>query len=58
MGHLAQINDERLYSTWKIYLKRIDIYFTQNQKQKYNSSYDKAKSIFEGPMSQTIQIGN
>ncbi len=55
MGHLTQINNERLYSTWEIYLKRIEIYFDRNQKQKYNSSYEKAKAIFEGPMSQTIQ---
>jgi hypothetical protein len=55
VGHLTKINHERLYSTWKIYLKRIDLYFDPNDKQKYNSSYQGAKSIFEGPMSQAIQ---
>jgi hypothetical protein len=55
VGHLTKINDERLYSTWEISLKRIDLYFDQNQKQKYNSSYQAAKSIFEGPMAYAIQ---
>jgi hypothetical protein len=55
MGHITQINHERLYSTWEIYLKRIDVYFDRNQKQKYNSSYRIARSLFEGPMSYAIQ---
>jgi len=55
VGHLTKINDERLYSTWEIYLKRINIYFDRNQKQKYNSSHQAAKSIFEGPMAHGIQ---
>ncbi|CAF4692046.1 unnamed protein product, partial [Rotaria sp. Silwood1] len=55
VGHLTKINDERLYSTWKIYLKRIDTYFDKKQKQKWNSSYQAAKSIFEGPMSHAMQ---
>ncbi|CAF4342498.1 unnamed protein product, partial [Rotaria sordida] len=55
VGHLTKINDERLYFTWEIYLKRIDTYFDKNNKQKWNSSYHAAKSIFEGPMSQIMQ---
>ncbi|CAF0907796.1 unnamed protein product [Rotaria sordida] len=55
VGHLTKINDERLYFTWEIYLKRIDTYFDKNNKQKWNSSYQAAKSIFEGPMSQVMQ---
>ena len=55
VGRLTKLNDERLYSTWEIYLKRIDIYFDRHQKQKWNSSYQAAKSIFEGPMAQAIQ---
>ena len=46
---------KELYSTWEIYLKRIDVYFDRNQKQKYNSSYRIARSLFEGPMSYAIQ---
>jgi hypothetical protein len=55
VGRLTKVNDERLYSTWEIYLKRIDMYFDRNQKQKWNSSYQAAKSIFEGPMAHGIQ---
>ncbi|CAF4155060.1 unnamed protein product [Adineta steineri] len=54
-GRLTKINDERLYSTWEIYLKRIDIYFDKHEKQKYNSAYQAAKSIFEGPMAHAVQ---
>jgi len=54
-GRLTKTNDERLYSTWEIYLKRIDIYFDANKKQKWNSSYKAAKSIFEGPTAHAIQ---
>ncbi|UJR20305.1 hypothetical protein I4U23_023436 [Adineta vaga] len=55
VGHLTKVNDERLYSTWEIHLKRIDIYFDRNRKQKWNSSYHAAKKIFEGPMAHAIQ---
>ncbi|CAF0762924.1 unnamed protein product [Adineta ricciae] len=55
VGRLTKVNDERLYSTWEISLKRIDVYFDRNKKQKWNSSYQAAKSIFEGPMAHAIQ---
>jgi hypothetical protein len=55
VGRLTKVNDERLYSTWEIHLKRINIYFDQNKRQKWNSSYQAAKSIFEGPMAHAIQ---
>ncbi|CAF2383749.1 unnamed protein product [Rotaria sp. Silwood2] len=56
LGQLVKVNDERLYSTWEIHLKRIDYFFNPNKKQKWNSSYKAAQSIFEGPMSLGIQL--
>ncbi|CAF3396948.1 unnamed protein product [Rotaria sp. Silwood1] len=55
LGHLAKVNDERLYSTWEIYLKRIDYFFNLNQKQKWDPSNKAAKLIFEGPMAFGVQ---
>ncbi|CAF4583201.1 unnamed protein product, partial [Rotaria sp. Silwood2] len=55
LGHSVQVNDKRLYTTWEIYLKRIDYFLKPNEKQQWNPLYKAAQLIFEGPMSFGIQ---
>ncbi|KAI0062169.1 C2-domain-containing protein [Artomyces pyxidatus] len=57
VGHLTHINDERLYSTWKIYLRGIPIFFGDTF-QPWNRNYKAAQSIFNpGPAALAVRSG-
>ncbi|KAH7924083.1 hypothetical protein BV22DRAFT_1105697 [Leucogyrophana mollusca] len=49
-GAFTNLQDSRLYSTWKIYLKGIPIFFG-DRVQHWNRSYKAAQTIFQGPTS-------
>lgn len=55
------MNDQRLYSTWKLHIKGVPLYFGDNF-QHWNTNYKAAQSIFQGPTSlairSTIQAGH
>ncbi|KAI0713827.1 hypothetical protein C8Q76DRAFT_768732 [Earliella scabrosa] len=61
IGRLTNLNDARLYSTWKIYIKGVRMFFGDTI-QHWNRSYKAAQSIFQGPTSiavrSTIQAGH
>ncbi len=61
VGRLTNLNDNRLYSTWKIYIKGVKMFFGDTV-QHWNRSYKAAQSIFQGPASiavrSTIQAGH
>jgi len=56
LGHLTKINDTRLYSTWKMYLKGIPEIFG-DKVQPWNRNYKAAQSIFQGPTSIVVRSG-
>lgn len=53
VGRLTRA-DSRLYATWKIYIKGIRLFFGDTV-QHWNSDYNKARSIFQGPTSLAIR---
>ncbi|RDB19426.1 hypothetical protein Hypma_013524 [Hypsizygus marmoreus] len=61
VGYLTNLDDVRLYSTWKIYLKGVPLFFG-DQYQCWNKEYKAAQSIFQGPASiavrSSIQAGH
>ena len=56
VGHLTAINDARLYSTWKMYIKGIPKVFG-DRVQPWNRKYKAAQSIFQGPTSIVVRSG-
>lgn len=56
VGHLTAINDARLYSTWKMYIKGIPKVFG-DRVQPWNRKYKAAQSIFQGPTSIIVRSG-
>ncbi|CAE6362227.1 unnamed protein product [Rhizoctonia solani] len=50
----AKTTSARRYSTWKIYLKGIQLYFG-NHRQHWNREYRAAQAIFSGPLSLTVR---
>jgi len=56
VGRLTSINDARLYSTWKVYITGIPIYFGDTV-QPWNKNYKAAQSIFKGPGSLFVRSG-
>lgn len=57
VGRLTSVNDERLYSTWKMYLKGVPLIFGDFQ-QPWNHSYQAAQTIFgTGPSSFAVRSG-
>ncbi|KAF7974235.1 hypothetical protein HWV62_13118 [Athelia sp. TMB] len=56
VGHLTSINDARLYSTWKVYIKGIPLFFG-DKVQPWNKDYKAAQSIFKGPGSIFVRAG-
>lgn len=50
------MNDARLYSTWKLYIIGVPLFFG-DQYQSWNKSYKAAQSIFQGPTSLAIRSG-
>ncbi|RDX47319.1 hypothetical protein OH76DRAFT_1405921 [Lentinus brumalis] len=61
IGRLTNLNDARLYSTWKLYIKGVRMFFGDTV-QHWNRSYKAAQAIFQGPASiavrSTIQAGH
>ena len=47
-GLLTSTNDDRVYFTWKIHIRRIFAYFPPHDLQPWNREYDVAQSIFGG----------
>jgi hypothetical protein len=56
VGHLTAINDARLYSTWKMYVKGVPKIFG-DRVQPWNRNYKAAQSIFQGPTSIVVRSG-
>ncbi|KAI0035566.1 hypothetical protein K488DRAFT_43034 [Vararia minispora EC-137] len=55
VGRLTNLNDERLYSTWKVSLKGVPSFFG-NMQQHWNTGYKAAQTIFGvGPASFTVR---
>ncbi|KAF5318159.1 hypothetical protein D9619_012110 [Psilocybe cf. subviscida] len=48
--------DGRLYSTWKMYIRGIPLFFG-DQYQEWNKNYKAAQSIFQGPRSIAVRSG-
>ena len=61
VGALANLKDTRLYSTWKVYIKGIPLFFGDTV-QLWNKDYKAAQKIFKGPTSiavrKAIQAGH
>ncbi|KAF9654041.1 hypothetical protein BDM02DRAFT_3107266 [Thelephora ganbajun] len=49
IGRLANINDARLYSTWKMYIKGIELFFG-DEFQSWNREHKAAQAIFGGSL--------
>ena len=47
-GRLTSTNDNRIYFTWKIHIRRLFAYFRPHDVQPWNRQYDVAQSIFSG----------
>lgn len=62
VGRLTNLDDARLYSTWKIFLRGVRLFFSDDEKQHWNVNYRAAQTIFQGPTSiavrSTIQAGH
>ncbi|KII89529.1 hypothetical protein PLICRDRAFT_160880 [Plicaturopsis crispa FD-325 SS-3] len=56
VGRLTNINDARLYSTWKMYIKGIPLFFG-DRTQHWNVNYKAAQDIFQGPASIAVRSG-
>lgn len=56
LGVLTCINDERLYSTWKMHIKGIPLFFGDTV-QHWNVKYKAAQTIFQGPTSVAVRSG-
>ncbi|VDC07237.1 unnamed protein product [Peniophora sp. CBMAI 1063] len=55
VGRLTAVNDERLYSTWKVSLKAVPAFFDHTF-QEWNHDYSAAKTIFgTGPSSFAVR---
>jgi hypothetical protein len=46
IGRLTNVNTEFIYSTWKIRLRRISVYFPSYERQYWNKHYRVAQTIF------------
>ncbi|PSR79165.1 hypothetical protein PHLCEN_2v7136 [Hermanssonia centrifuga] len=61
VGRLTNLDDARLYSTWKMYLRGVRLFFGDTE-QPWNKNYKAAQTIFQGPASiavrSTIQAGH
>lgn len=55
-GLLTNLDDARLYSTWKMYIRGVPLFF-RDQYQHWNRNYKAAQSIFQGPASVAVRSG-
>lgn len=46
IGRLTMLNTDCVYSTWKIQMRRIDVFFQFHQRQHWNKQYKAAQAIF------------
>ncbi|KAJ3008565.1 hypothetical protein HKX48_008453 [Thoreauomyces humboldtii] len=53
VGALTRLNEENLYSTWKIHLTLVQVYLPHPTH--WNESYKAAQTIFQGPLSITVR---
>ncbi|KDR82162.1 hypothetical protein GALMADRAFT_58979 [Galerina marginata CBS 339.88] len=56
VGALTALNDARLYSTWKVFLKGVRLFFGDTY-QHWNKDYPAAQKIFQGPTSLAVRSG-
>ncbi|KAF8951954.1 hypothetical protein BDZ97DRAFT_1882085 [Flammula alnicola] len=56
VGALTNLNDARLYSTWKMYIMGVPLFFGDVH-QHWNRNYKAAQSIFQGPTSFAVRSG-
>lgn len=56
VGKFTNLNDARLYSTWKLYITGVSRFFG-DQYQPWNRSYKSAQAIFQGPTSLAVRSG-
>ncbi|KAG6808254.1 hypothetical protein H0H92_004726 [Tricholoma furcatifolium] len=54
VGILTNLDDARLYSTWKMYLRGVPVFFGDRH-QGWNRNYKAAQSIFQGPASIAVR---
>ncbi|KAF9009706.1 hypothetical protein BDQ17DRAFT_1406697 [Cyathus striatus] len=52
----ATSDTARLYSTWKVFLKGVELFFRDTH-QHWNTNYKAAQSIFQGPTSIAVRHG-
>ncbi len=56
IGRLTMLNSDCVYSTWKIQMKRISVFFPPYERQHWNRQYQAARTIFGGsPLSLASQ---
>ncbi|KAL0947814.1 hypothetical protein HGRIS_013885 [Hohenbuehelia grisea] len=62
VGLFTNLNDKRLYSTWKVYPRGVPFFLDAHSAQHWNKDYKAAQSIFQGPTSiavrSSIQAGH
>lgn len=56
IGRLTMLNANCVYSTWKIPMKRISVFFPPHKRQHWNRQYEAAKVIFSGRPSSMASI--
>lgn len=56
VGLLTKLDEVRLYSTWKVYLKGVSLIF-RDKHQGWNRDYKAAQSIFQGHRSLAVRSG-
>ncbi|CAF1309142.1 unnamed protein product [Rotaria sp. Silwood1] len=48
VGYLTMLNQDAIYSTWKIRLRRISVFFPLYERQQWNRKYRIAQTLFSG----------
>ncbi|TFK45912.1 hypothetical protein OE88DRAFT_1708179 [Heliocybe sulcata] len=56
VGRLTSVNDDRLYCTWKMYIKGVRLFFGERT-QHWNVNYKAAQTIFQGATSLAVRSG-
>jgi hypothetical protein len=57
VGRFTNLNDARLYSTWKVFLRGVPLFFGSSH-QHWNTKYKNAQSIFgSGPTALAVRSG-
>ena len=56
IGRLTMLNADCVYSTWKIPMKRISVFFPPHKRQHWNRQYQTARLIFSGHPSSIASI--